>query len=206
MKTLIIASHNVDKLAEIQRFVAAFGFIVKSAGECGVPEPEETGTTFAENAILKAKNCVQHTGELSLADDSGLEVEALNGAPGVYSARWGGRDKNFNQAMEKVRLGIIEKGLEPEGQKARFVCCLALASKNGVETFEGEVRGILTFPPRGLNGFGYDPIFIPDGYKNTFAEVDESVKYAVSHRARAMNLLHEFLSLDLNKSLMKSRL
>ena len=159
-----------------------------SAKKIGLIDPEETGSTFAENAAIKARAAAQGANLPALADDSGLEVTALNGAPGIYSARWAGEPRDFNFAMKKVESALSESGTEDFS--ARFVCVLCLAWPDGhVETFEGEVRGRLIFPPRGDKGFGYDPIFIPNGYGLTFAEMDPEEKHAISHRADAFRKL-----------------
>lgn len=177
---LVIASHNAGKVAEIGAMLAPLGFKVLSASETGLSEPEETGSTFAENAILKAEYTAHHTGLPALADDSGLAVDALGGAPGIYSARWAGADKNFASAFARIQNELGDKPAT-----AHFVCVLALALPTGTQTFEGRIDGKLIFPPRGERGFGYDPIFIPDGYAQTFAEIDPAEKNRISHRARA---------------------
>lgn len=179
---LIVASHNPGKVREISELVEAYGVEVVSAGELGLPEPEETGTTFVDNAVLKATAAATGAGEPALADDSGLCVHALAGAPGIYSARWAGPDKDFALAMERVEDEIAGK----EDRGAHFTCALALAWPDGhVETFEGEVHGTLVWPPRGDQGFGYDPVFRPDGHDITFGEMAPDRKHAMSHRARA---------------------
>jgi XTP/dITP diphosphohydrolase len=181
---LVVASHNPGKVREIAALLAPFGLETVSAGELGLLEPEETETTFAGNAALKAKAAAEGSGLPSLADDSGLEVFALDGAPGVYSARWAGPDKDFRAAMERVWRELQEKGAHD--LTARFVCVLALAQPDGsVETFEGEARGCVVWPPRGEYGFGYDPIFQPDGHERTFGEMRHDEKLPLTHRARA---------------------
>jgi XTP/dITP diphosphohydrolase len=185
---LVIASHNEGKVREIADLLAPFGIDVVSAGKLGLPEPVETGATFAENAALKAASAAKASGLPALADDSGLEVRALGGAPGIHSARWGGGEKDFGLAMERVH-----RELEAAGAKywsANFTCALALASPDGgVEVHEGKVFGTLTWPPRGSRGFGYDPIFVPEGYKETFGEMEPQLKDSISHRARAFEKL-----------------
>jgi XTP/dITP diphosphohydrolase len=182
--TLVIASHNQGKLREIGELLAPFGFELKSAGELGLPEPEETGATFAENAILKARASADASRLTALADDSGLAVAALDGAPGIYSARWAGGAKDFAGAMARVERELKEKNAKDFS--AKFVSVLALAEPKGaVQSFEGEVHGSLVFPPRGGNGFGYDPIFVMDGMDKTFGEIDPAYKHSISHRARA---------------------
>jgi len=192
-QSLVIASHNPGKVREILELLAPLGFDVKGAGELGLPEPEETGHTFAENAVLKAVAAADATGLPALADDSGLAVAALHGAPGIYSARWAGPDKNFAAAMARVEREL-DNAL-PQDRSARFVCALALAEPGGdVQVFEGDVRGHLTFPPRGTRGFGYDPIFVADGMSETFGELEPAHKHAISHRARAFAKLKDYLS------------
>jgi XTP/dITP diphosphohydrolase len=182
---LVIASHNPGKVAEIAALVAPFGVDVVSAGALGLDEPEETGSTFAENAALKARAAATASTLPALADDSGLVVAALGGDPGIYSARWAGPEKDFRVAMEKV-----EKALDGKTDRsAHFACALAIAWPDGhVETFEGQVHGTLVWPPRGEHGFGYDPIFQPVGREETFGEMDPDEKHAISHRARAFRL------------------
>lgn len=185
---LIIASHNDGKIREINALVAPFDIVAVSAKKIGLIDPEETGSTFVENAAIKARAAAQGANRPALADDSGLEVTALSGAPGIFSARWAGEPRDFNYAMKKVQSALTESGTEDFS--ARFVCVLCLAWPDGhEETFEGEVRGRLVFPPRGEKGFGYDPIFIPDGYDVTFAEMDPEEKHAISHRADAFRKL-----------------
>ena len=181
---LVLASHNAGKLKEIAPLVTPFGVEPISAGALGLPEPEETGDTFIANAALKALAAATATGLPALADDSGLTVVALGGAPGLYSARWAGEAKDFALAMARVEREWRDSGSNDRG--AAFVCALALAWPDGhVETFEGRIFGELVFPPRGDRGFGYDPIFIPEGRQETFAEIDPAEKHAISHRARA---------------------
>ena len=183
-KQLVIASHNPGKVREIGELLAPFRITVTSAAEHDVPEPEETGATFRANAELKARAVTQATGLPSLADDSGLAVHALGGEPGIYSARWAGPSKDFALAMKKVEAALAEKGTQDRG--AHFVCALALAWPDGyVEHFEGRVDGTLVWPPRGSQGFGYDPMFLPDGHALTFGEMEPMKKHDMSHRARA---------------------
>jgi XTP/dITP diphosphohydrolase len=186
--TLILASHNKGKVREISELLAPFGLHVKSADALGLPEPEETETSFIGNALLKARAAAKASGLPALADDSGLVVVALDGAPGVYSARWAGADKNFLTAMERVERELLAKNAID--RSAKFVCVLALVSPGGEEqVFEGDVHGTLTFPPRGTRGFGYDPIFVMDGMQETFGEIDPALKHASSHRAKAFDKL-----------------
>jgi XTP/dITP diphosphohydrolase len=187
---LIVASHNPGKVREIKALLGPHGIEPVGAGELHLPEPEETGLTFAANAELKARAAADGGKHPALADDSGLWVNALNGDPGIYSARWAGPGKDFSIAMARVERELKDKSATD--LSAKFVCALSLAMPHGeVKTFEGEVHGRLTFPPRGKLGFGYDPIFIPDGHAQTFGEIDPHVKNAMSHRARAFEkLLH----------------
>jgi XTP/dITP diphosphohydrolase len=190
---LVVASHNAGKVREIKALLGPHGIVAVSAGDLGLPEPEETGLTFAANAELKAHASAKASGHAALADDSGLCVEALDGAPGIYSARWAGPTKDFRIAMTRIHDELRHKGLNTS--KAKFVCALCIALPSGdSQTFEGEVHGTLTFPPRGDHGFGYDPIFIADGMIETFAEIDPAQKHAMSHRARAFQkLLHSHI-------------
>lgn len=181
---LVIASHNKGKLREIDALIAPFGIEALSAGDLGVEEPEETEPTFVGNALLKARVSAQATGLPALADDSGLEVTALNGAPGIYSARWAGEPRDFYAAMAEVERQMITSG-NPD-TSARFICVLALVLPDGTEhVFEGQIQGNLVFPPRGTHGFGYDPIFVAHGYEQTFGELDPTIKHAIGHRADA---------------------
>jgi XTP/dITP diphosphohydrolase len=185
---LVIASHNEGKVREIADLLAPFGIDVVSAGKLGLPEPVETGATFAENAALKAASAAKASGLPALADDSGLEVRALGGAPGIHSARWGGEAKDFGLAMERVHRELEAAGARD--WSANFTCALALASPDGgVEVHEGKVFGTLTWPPRGSRGFGYDPIIVPEGYKETFGEMEPQLKDSISHRSRAFEKL-----------------
>lgn len=185
---LVIASHNTGKVGEIHDLLRPLGVDVVAASELGLPEPEETGTTFVANAELKARAAASAAGFPCLADDSGLAVDALNGDPGIYSARWAGPKRDFRLAM-----GEVEKKLQASGDKERrahFVAVLSLCWPDGhCESFEGKVFGRLTWPPRGDRGFGYDPIFIPDGRDTTFGEMDPQEKHAISHRAEAFRQL-----------------
>lgn len=185
--TLVVASHNAGKVREIFALLAPFGIAVKGAAELGLIEPAETGETFAENAILKARTAALAAKRPALADDSGLAVMALAGAPGIFSARWAGEKRDFALAMSKVERALDH--LKEKDRSAKFVCALALSDADGnTQVFEGEVNGQLTFPPRGDKGFGYDPIFVADGMNETFGEIDPVQKHAISHRARAFDL------------------
>ncbi len=188
---LVVATHNAGKAREIADLLRPLGVVAESAAALGLPDVEETGDTFEANAALKAESAARLSGRFALADDSGLAVDALGGAPGIHSARWaedesGARD--FARAMRRVWDELRKTGGNP---RARFVCVLALASPEtapgGAETkfYRGEVEGRLVWPPRGENGFGYDPVFVADGYDVTFGEMAPADKHAISHRARA---------------------
>ncbi|HTO40060.1 MAG TPA: RdgB/HAM1 family non-canonical purine NTP pyrophosphatase [Rhizomicrobium sp.] len=190
---LVVASHNPGKVREIRDLLAPFGIVTKGAAELGLAEPEETETTFAGNAALKARAAADVSGLAALADDSGSSVTALEGAPGIYSARWAGDAKDFAAAMARVERELKDKGARD--YSARFVCALALAEPGQEPViFEGEVHGTLVFPPRGAFGFGYDPIFVADGMDQTFGEIEPARKHAMSHRARAFEKLVAALS------------
>jgi XTP/dITP diphosphohydrolase len=181
---LVVATHNPGKVVEIAELLQPYGIEPVAAGALGLPEPEETGATFRANAEIKARAAAIASGEPALADDSGLDVAALGGAPGIRSARWAGPDKDFRVAMKRVEEELAAKG-DPD-RRARFVCALALCWPDGeCAIFEGTVAGQLAFPPRGGRGFGYDPIFVPDGYDLTFGEMEPAAKHAMSHRAVA---------------------
>jgi XTP/dITP diphosphohydrolase len=188
--TLIVASHNSGKVREIHAVLGPHGIHAVSAGDLNLPEPEETGTSFVANAELKALAAAKAGGHAALADDSGLCVEALDGAPGIYSARWAGPTKDFRIAINRVHDELRQRHLS--GSPAAFVCALTVALPDGEhQTFEGTVHGKVVFPPRGDRGFGYDPIFIADTMDQTFGELDPAVKHAISHRAIAFGrLLH----------------
>jgi XTP/dITP diphosphohydrolase len=184
---LVVASHNPGKVWEIKDLIAPYGFDAVSAGDLKLAEPEETETTFAGNARLKALAAAQGSGLPALADDSGLEVDALDGAPGVYSADWAMPGKDFGRAMQRVHDALAEKGAwKGAPPRANFISVLCLAWPAGEHRlFEGRVYGTLVWPPRGGNGFGYDPMFVPDGASMTFGEMEPAAKYAISHRTRA---------------------
>jgi XTP/dITP diphosphohydrolase len=178
---LVIASHNPGKVEEISALLAPFAIDAVSAGALGIAEPEETGDSFETNAALKAKAAAEASGLPAIADDSGLVVPALGGAPGIYSARWAGPAKDFRVAMQRVHRALGDRD-----RNARFVAVLALAWPDGdLELFRGEVAGKLVWPPRGERGFGYDPIFVPEGGAATFGEIHPAQKHRISHRARA---------------------
>jgi XTP/dITP diphosphohydrolase len=187
---LVVASHNAGKVREINELLAPFGVEAVSAGDLGLPEPEETEDTFIGNAVLKANAASTAANLPALSDDSGLAVVALGGAPGIYSARWAGPGKDFTVAMERVHREMTASG-NPD-RRGHFVCALCLAWPDGhTEVFEGKVTGELVWPPRGSRGFGYDPMFVPGGYDVTFGEMEPEKKHAMSHRARAFALLVE---------------
>jgi XTP/dITP diphosphohydrolase len=195
---LVIATHNPGKLAEMRELLAPYGIEAQSAGELGLAEPDETGTTFAANARIKAVAAMKAAGKVAFADDSGLVVDALGGDPGIYSARWAGPDKDFRFAMNQIQTLLVEKGAKaPEQRHSHFIAALCLAWPDGhLEEFEGRVDGVAVWPPRGDAGFGYDPLFLPDGYERTFGEMSALEKHGLpprgmglSHRARAFVML-----------------
>jgi XTP/dITP diphosphohydrolase len=194
---LVIATHNPGKLIEMRDLIAPYGVDVVSAGELGLPEPEETGTTFRDNARIKAQAAAAAAQTPAFADDSGLAVDALGGAPGIHSARWAGPDKDFAGAMRTIEDKVQAAG--NRDRRAHFVSALCVAWPDGhVEDFEARVDGVLVWPPRGSQGFGYDPIFLPDGHTRTFGEMDSDEKHGLpprgkglSHRARAFVKLAE---------------
>ena len=185
---LVVATHNAGKLAEIDALVAPYGLTAKGAAEFGLVSPEETETTFEGNARIKAHHAAREVSLPALADDSGLDVTALGGAPGVYSADWAGAPRDFALAMSRVEAAMTE--VDAEDFSARFVCCLCLAWPDGhEELFKGRVEGRISFPPRGEGGFGYDPIFTPKGAMETFGEMDADRKRRISHRTDAFRKL-----------------
>jgi XTP/dITP diphosphohydrolase len=197
---LVIATHNPGKLAEMRDLLTAYGVAAFSAGALKLPEPEETGTSFAENARIKALAAAHATGTPAFADDSGLVVDALGGAPGIHSARWAGPEKDFRHAMEKVEAELrARNATDPDDRRAHFIAALCVAWPDGhLEEFEGRVDGTLVWPPRGGMGFGYDPMFLPDGFDRTFGEISREEKHSLpprgrglSHRARAFLKLAE---------------
>jgi XTP/dITP diphosphohydrolase len=197
---LVIATHNPGKLAEMKELLAPYGIEVVSAGELALPEPDETGNDFRSNAAIKAIAAAQATGLPAFADDSGIVVDALDGAPGIYSARWAGPSKDFAAAMAQIERLLQERGATtPDKRKAHFVSALCVAwPDDHLEEVEARVDGTLVWPPRGTAGFGYDPMFLPDGYERTFGEMDSIEKHGLpplglglSHRARAFVKLAE---------------
>ena len=197
---VVIATHNQGKLTEMRELLAPYGIAAISAGDLALAEPEETGMTFAENARIKATAAAKAARLPALADDSGLVVEALDGAPGIHSARWAGPDRNFHRAMEAIEEQLKTRGAAtPERRRAHFVSALCLAWPHGhTEEFEARVVGTLVWPPRGDRGFGYDPMFLPDGQQRTFGEMSSEEKHGLpprgkglSHRARAFIQLAE---------------
>lgn len=188
---LVIASHNAGKVREIDALLRPLGADVVSASTLGLDEPVEDGTSFIANAEIKARAAAHATGAVALADDSGLCVDALDGAPGIFSARWAGPEKDFAAAMEKIEAALQRAAIEGNpSRRAHFVCALSLCWPDGhCESVEGKVFGTLVWPMRGQRGFGYDPVFRPDGYEQTFGEMEPEAKHAISHRAAAFDLL-----------------
>jgi len=191
---VVIATHNPGKLQEMRDLLARYGIATEAAGDLSRPEPQETGKTFADNARIKAVAAARASGKVSFADDSGLVIDALDGEPGIHSARWAGPDKDFRAAMNRIQTLLIERGARaPEQRRAHFVAALCLAWPDGhVEDFEGRVDGVAVWPPRGDKGFGYDPLFRPDGFDRTFGQMSAEEKHGLppqgqglSHRARA---------------------
>ena len=182
--TLVIATHNAGKMREIGALFAGFDIHILSAADLGLAEPDETETSFTGNAILKARAAAMASGKPALADDSGLAVTVLEGAPGIYSARWAGPDRDFSLAMKAVETALAKTGYADHS--AEFICALAIVWPDGdVVCVEGRIKGQITFPARGTKGFGYDPIFQPDGHKISFGEMNPDAKHAISHRADA---------------------
>ena len=206
---VVIATHNPGKLREMRELLAPYGIATQSADELGLTEPEETGKTFAANARIKALAAAGESGKTAFADDSGLVVDALNGDPGIHSARWAGPDKDFRGAMNRIHSLLLENGAKTSDQRrAHFIAALCLAWPDGhVEEFEGRIDGIAVWPPRGDKGFGYDPLFRPDGFDRTFGEMTAEEKHGLppngqglSHRARAfLKLAKACLSETLNR-------
>ena len=181
---LVIATHNVGKMQEIARLFTSFNFTILSATDLGLAEPEETENSFIGNAVLKARAAALSSGIASLADDSGLSVAALDGAPGIHSARWAGSNRDFDVAMASVQEALLKT--QSDDMRAEFICALGLVWPDGhTVAVEGRIHGILKFPARGTRGFGYDPIFQPNGYNISFGEMDPDAKHAISHRANA---------------------
>ncbi len=194
-KKIVIASHNSGKIREIKRMLKPFDYAIQSASFLKIKEPKETGKTFLENAVLKAQFVSKRSDNLALADDSGLCVNSLGGQPGIYSARWAGKNKDFKLAIEKIEDELDKVSINSKSNlRAHFCCALALSYPNKkVIAFQGKVFGYLQFPPKGLNGFGYDPIFVPDGFKKTFGEMEYYFKERISHRQKAFNKLKKYL-------------
>ena len=191
---LLIASKNVGKIKEFKQLLADLPIILHSANEFEeIPEPEETGKTFADNAILKAQYYAEKTGLIALADDSGLAVDALNGAPGVFSARYAGVDATNAERIGKLLSEVSNTPIEK--RSARFVCAIAIITQTGkiLNLVEATCEGKIAFQPSGTNGFGYDPIFVPDGFSQSFGELSDEIKHKISHRGRAIEKIIEFL-------------
>lgn len=195
---VVIATHNAGKLVEMRELLAPYGLEATSAGELGLPEPAETGWMFAENAAIKARASAKASGLPAIADDSGLCVDALDGAPGLFTADWAGHPRDFAAAMARVNRELDRRSVPPEARRAHFVSALVITWPDGhEELFEGRVHGALAWPPRGERGFGYDPMFLPDGHERTFGEMSSHEKHgipadgstALSHRARAFQKL-----------------
>ena len=185
---VVLATHNPGKIRELKALLEPFGLHCESATELGLVEPPETAATFAGNAAIKALAAARASSKPALADDSGLVVPALDGAPGVVSARWAGPKKDFRVAMRRVERELQQRGTGD--RSAYFAAALSVAWPDGhTETFEGRIDGTLVWPPRGTRGFGYDPMFVAEGYDRTFGELDQSMKHAISHRARAFHKL-----------------
>ena len=196
MKEIVIASHNDGKVDEIRGLLKKYKFKIFSLKKFSHIEPKENGRTFIENSVIKAVSALKITGLPSISDDSGLCIPALNNDPGIYSARWAGKGKNFDLAAKKIEKKLFEKYRNKQKLfKAFFCCALSIALPDGtIKSFEGKVFGTLQFPPKGENGFGYDPIFIPKGYKKTFGEMKYSFKERISHRQKAFKKLQNFIS------------
>jgi XTP/dITP diphosphohydrolase len=196
MKEIVIASHNDGKVEEIRGLLKKYKFRIYSLKKFTNIEPRENGKTFIENSVIKAVSALKITGLPSISDDSGLCIPALNNDPGIYSARWAGKGKNFDLAAKKIEKKLFEKyGNKQKLFKAFFCCALTIALPDGtIKSFEGKVFGTLQFPPKGDNGFGYDPIFIPRRYKKTFGEMKYSFKERISHRQKAFKKLHNFIA------------
>lgn len=187
---VVLATHNAGKLREMQALLGPYGLEIVSAGDLGLSEPAETGTMFAENAAIKARAAAAATGLAAIADDSGLCVGALDGAPGLFTADWCGVPRDYAAGMERVRFELERRGHAPAGARAWFVSSVVVCWPEGGErVFEGRVHGTLAFPPRGANGFGYDPCFVPEGGGRTFGEMSADEKKVISHRARALSAM-----------------
>ncbi|MDC3110812.1 RdgB/HAM1 family non-canonical purine NTP pyrophosphatase [Pelagibacteraceae bacterium] len=194
-KRVIVASHNSGKVREIKSLLKPYSFTIQSASDLKIKEPKETGKNFIENAILKARFVSKKSGYIALADDSGLCINLLDGEPGIYSARWAGKNKDFKLAIKKIEKKLTK--LDPHSNikyRSHFCCALALSFPNGQTiSFQGKVYGQLQFPAKGLNGFGYDSIFVPNGYKKTFGEMNYAYKERISHRQKAFKKLKKYL-------------
>ena len=189
---IVIASHNKGKIIEFSDLFKDYNLNLSSSSDYNIEEPEENGSSFAENALIKAKATMLGSKKIAISDDSGLCVDCLNGEPGIYSARWAGRNKDFSVAMEKINKKLLE--IDPENTNAHFFCALAVVWPNGeYKVYEGAVHGSLSFPPKGNLGFGYDPIFIPTGFDISFGEMEPSKKHSISHRAIAFDKLKKEL-------------
>lgn len=191
---VVLATHNAGKLREMQGLLAPYAVDLVSAGDLGLGEPDENGTMFSENAGIKARAASAATGLPAIADDSGLCVLSLDCAPGLFTADWCGTPRDYLAGMNRVKFELERRGHAATGARAYFISCIVVAWPDGQEdVFEGRVPGSLTFPPRGTNGFGYDPCFVPEGDTRTFGEISDAEKKAISHRARALALMTEAL-------------
>jgi XTP/dITP diphosphohydrolase len=192
IKSLLIATNNKGKLSEIKKLLPKH-ITFYSPKDFNLIEPIENEKTFEGNAVIKARYCAEKSKLISLSDDSGLEISTLNGSPGIYSARWAGKNKDFKLAIKKVYLKIRKKKKSKKKNNARFYCSLAIAFPNGkYKTFSATVNGKISKEPKGNNGFGYDPIFIPNGYKKTFGEMEANIKDKISHRYKAFNKIKRY--------------
>ena len=195
--TIVIASKNEGKIVEFKNLLAPYGFLIRTLEDLKLPEPDETGITFKDNALLKAQVCAEASNLPSLADDSGLSVRALGGQPGVFTSRWAGPSKDYQHAMKKINDEILEIDSHPD-RRAAFVCCIAVCfpGRRGAFTFEGKVDGELVWPLRGTSNMGFDPIFMPHGHRKTFAEMSLEEKESISHRRIAFQ---KFLEMCIEK-------
>ncbi len=198
LKEIVIASHNNGKVSEIKSLLKPLGYKVFSAKRFNINEPVENGDTFRENSLIKSKNAAIKSGLPAIADDSGLCILSLDGQPGIFSARWAGKEKNFGNAIIKIEKKMIDNGLINKVQRKAFFCCaLSIYYPNHVsKVCEGKIYGHVQFPPTGNNGFGYDPIFVPIGYKKTFGQMNFNYKERISHRAIAFKKLKKYLKME----------
>ena len=200
VKEIVIASHNDGKVKEIRSLLKPLGYKVFSAKKFNINEPVENGNTFKENSLIKSKNAAIKSGLPAIADDSGLCILSLNNQPGIFSARWAGKEKNFGRAISKIEKKMIDNTLTNKIQRKAFFCCaLSIYYPNhNSKVYEGKIHGHIKFPPVGKNGFGYDPIFVPIGYKKTFGQMNFNYKERISHRAIAFKKLKKYLEIKNN--------